>query len=322
MKVIRHLLSHVLAILLIILLGFAYYYRSKLFTEQINIQIDGQVNPILEWVGVTPKSRTVIKTEDEVIEDIEISDVANSKLDKSEIDKSIVLTEVVEMTDDSETATEIESSESSVEGSTEESDTTGAIENSHTENKTAESNNEIIELTESPEQDQDSAINEEQSSAIKLENTEAVLSNNSEQEIVETDITAMIDDAISIEDNDSTDAMESIIAAQSNVELVSVSHFDLLNQARLAHQIGKGELSIQLYLELTELYPEDPNVHGELGNIYFSKGQWQQASESFYSAAQQLIKLGRREQLYHLYRVIHGLDKNTADKLLRQIESH
>jgi len=43
MKLIRHLLSHGLLIAFLIAVGFAYYYRTVLFSEQVNEQIDSGV---------------------------------------------------------------------------------------------------------------------------------------------------------------------------------------------------------------------------------------------------------------------------------------
>lgn len=90
---------------------------------------------------------------------------------------------------------------------------------------------------------------------------------------------------------------------------------DLLNQARIAFQSGKADESIKLYEELRELNPSDPNVHGELGNVLYAQGKWQQAGEAYYEAATRLLEQGQGGQVQYLYRIIQGLDQESAEKL-------
>ena len=69
------------------------------------------------------------------------------------------------------------------------------------------------------------------------------------------------------------------------------------------------------------MYPDDPNVVGELGNVFYLKGDWEQASLAYYEAALRLQKLRMTEQIHYLYLVIHGLDPDVAEKLRGQLES-
>jgi len=93
------------------------------------------------------------------------------------------------------------------------------------------------------------------------------------------------------------------------------SQADLLNQARTAFQTGKADESIKRYEELRELNPSDPNVHGELGNVLYAQGKWQQAGKAYYEAASRLLEQGQGGQVQYLYRVIQGLDQESAEKL-------
>jgi tetratricopeptide (TPR) repeat protein len=99
------------------------------------------------------------------------------------------------------------------------------------------------------------------------------------------------------------------------------SHSEMINQARLLHLTGNSSNAIELYRELAEVYPDDPNVVGELGNVYYLKGDWEQASLAYYEAAIRLQKLRMTEQIHYLYLVIHGLDPDVAEKLREQLES-
>ena len=104
------------------------------------------------------------------------------------------------------------------------------------------------------------------------------------------------------------------------MEIILVDpQFDLLNQAIFAHQIGNDFNAIELYRELIQSYPDDPNVYGELGNVYYSKGKWKQASQAYYEAAVRLHKVEKTQQINYLVRVIEGLDPETAKKLNEQL---
>ena len=110
-------------------------------------------------------------------------------------------------------------------------------------------------------------------------------------------------------------------AREEGEDVAQKSHFELINQARHVYQCGDITNSIDLYRELGELYPEDPNVYGELGNVFYSKGEWKQASLAYYEAALRLHKRNQQEQIHYLYRVIQGLDPETAEKLRGQLGS-
>lgn len=110
-------------------------------------------------------------------------------------------------------------------------------------------------------------------------------------------------------------------AGAEGEEVTQKSHFELINQARHVYQCGDTSDSIDLYRELGELYPDDPNVYGELGNVFYSKGEWKQASLAYYEAALRLHKRNQQDQIHYLYRVIQGLDPETAEKLRSQLGS-
>ena len=101
--------------------------------------------------------------------------------------------------------------------------------------------------------------------------------------------------------------------------VAATSHVDLLNQARSAFQNGMPEQAIELYEKLSELNPDDPNVHGELGNVFYAQGMWKQAGTAYYEAARRLLTQGEMGQVQYLYRVIQGLDPDSAEKLRGQL---
>lgn len=93
------------------------------------------------------------------------------------------------------------------------------------------------------------------------------------------------------------------------------SERELLISARNAFIHGKLTQSEKFYLQLTELDNDTADIFGELGNVYYSQGKWDQAGQAYYEAAVRLIAEGKREQINYLHRVIEGLNAEHAEKL-------
>ena len=93
------------------------------------------------------------------------------------------------------------------------------------------------------------------------------------------------------------------------------SERDLLISARSAFNHGKVMESEKFYLELTQLANDNPDTFGELGNVYYSQGQWDKAGQAYYEAAIRLIEIGKLDQVVYLQRVIKGLNAEQAEKL-------
>ena len=93
------------------------------------------------------------------------------------------------------------------------------------------------------------------------------------------------------------------------------SERDLLISARNAFNQGKMIESEKLYIELTQLDNDNPNNFGELGNVYYSQGKWDEAGQAYYEAAVRLITERNYNQVAYLQRVISGLNTEHAEKL-------
>ncbi|MCG6934692.1 MAG: hypothetical protein LJE73_02205 [Proteobacteria bacterium] len=90
---------------------------------------------------------------------------------------------------------------------------------------------------------------------------------------------------------------------------------ELIRQARQAfwnRQYGEAEAA---YKDLIEISPENPDLYGELGNLYYSMGKWELAGTAYYAASTRLLKSGQTGQLGYLVRVLKGLDPDLAEKL-------
>ncbi|MBI1424677.1 MAG: tetratricopeptide repeat protein [Gammaproteobacteria bacterium] len=109
-------------------------------------------------------------------------------------------------------------------------------------------------------------------------------------------------------------------APEGNAQMEAPS-VSALDQAREHYSQGDIEGAIERYQQLTQPDEANPNVFGELGNIYYAQGKWQEAGMAYYEAATRLLKLGDIAQVQYLYRVIQGLDQDSADKLRQQLDN-
>ena len=92
-----------------------------------------------------------------------------------------------------------------------------------------------------------------------------------------------------------------------------------LYMARKSFWNGNAKASEKLYLDLVGLDDTDPDIYGELGNVYYAQGKWKQAGKAYYEAAVRLLVLKQDSQVSYLLRVIQGLDMESADKLRHKI---
>jgi hypothetical protein len=96
--------------------------------------------------------------------------------------------------------------------------------------------------------------------------------------------------------------------------------YQLLAEAREAYWLRDYDTAEAKYNELTRLEPENPDGYGELGNMYFSQGTWDQAASAYYEAGVRLVRQGLLEQAEELVAVIRGLNSAHADDLDRVIQ--
>ncbi len=102
--------------------------------------------------------------------------------------------------------------------------------------------------------------------------------------------------------------------AQAGVPAASVEA-TLLDRARRAYWAGDLSAAIQAYQALLDRDPADPDVWGELGNVYYAQGRWREAGEAYYEAARRLQAKGEERRLGYLLRLIEGLAPEKAAEL-------
>ncbi len=109
-------------------------------------------------------------------------------------------------------------------------------------------------------------------------------------------------------------------AANDDDREIQTAETELLRSARHHFWLGEFSESVSAYRKLIEMDPEEANVLGELGNVYYAMGQWKQAGQAYYAAAERLLARGRLEPVYYLHYVIQGLDPELAEKLKNRMK--
>lgn len=116
---------------------------------------------------------------------------------------------------------------------------------------------------------------------------------------------------------DTTSAVPERVADDVTIPVASAAQ--LLVQARSAYWQKDHARAEEIYQQAAKLDSQNPDVYGELGNLYFSQGKWQQAADAFFAAGTRLAKQGEQERVRHLVTVLRGLDSVQADKLEKSI---
>jgi len=102
---------------------------------------------------------------------------------------------------------------------------------------------------------------------------------------------------------------------QSPGVTTAVKPYELLAAAREAFWLHNYDDAEKNYRALTELEPQNPDGFGELGNMYFSQGRWEEAAAAYYEAGTRLVSEGRLDSARELVTVIRGLNGQQADEL-------
>lgn len=97
--------------------------------------------------------------------------------------------------------------------------------------------------------------------------------------------------------------------------------YQVLAAAREAYWLRDYAVAEQKYQALIALDPDNPDGYGELGNMYFSQGDWEKASAAYYEAGTRLTAQGMHDRARQLVEVIRGLNGEQADDLEQQISA-
>ena len=106
-----------------------------------------------------------------------------------------------------------------------------------------------------------------------------------------------------------------------SAEVSGAGPYELLAAAREAYWLRDYERAEDQYQKLIELQPGNPDGYGELGNMYFSQGNWEAAASAYYEAGTRLLNEGLIVQARQMVDVIRGLNGARADELAQQVDA-
>ena len=281
MKLIRHILSHLLLITILFGLVSIYYYRHQILPAGYAQKIDmyaGKIHPELksfarkkqpqgdatQAIAESPKENGSVTSKTELVEP--------ESVEIAVTDHSIAI--APEQTAMSEQA--IEKKQQTI------SD---------------------IAMSDVP-------VAEEEESEALIENTAA------EKSPIKEDVTPIVS---SVDTSSEKQPMGSQNENTLTTDKDAASANDLLRAARQAFQQGKLAVATEKYNELVELENDEADFYGELGNVYYAMGNWEKAGVAYYEAATRLIEERQFAQVAYLQRVIQGLDVERAEKLAARL---
>jgi tetratricopeptide (TPR) repeat protein len=114
-------------------------------------------------------------------------------------------------------------------------------------------------------------------------------------------------------------AVDAAAAADPRAEPATEQQPASLQEARLAAWKGQWDKAESVYRELQQANPEDYNIHGELGNLYYMQRKGKEAAEAYYQAATLLAAQGYHRDAMRLAQVIQRLDRDLGTKLQQDL---
>jgi len=281
MRFIRHILSHLVLIILITGVATVYYFRNQVLPESYVQKIDlyaGKIHPgLVALVSPLP----VVVEEEKAQPEEAVAEVLNENISSPE---KVEETNVADDAEINKLAEEIE---------------------------TEQEANELVEIT-AAEPVMEPVVEIKEQAEVVSEKTIAMEEQPSE--VVEA---KTIEKQVAVEKT--PEPVKNIVEPVASKDQEAADYKKILNEARMAYGKGDVKLSIKKYNELVELENHEADFYGELGNVYYATGNWDKAGASYYEAAIRLIDKGQIAQVDYLQKVIQGLDAERAGKLAIQL---
>lgn len=105
-------------------------------------------------------------------------------------------------------------------------------------------------------------------------------------------------------------------AAEATTSAASAASIDAARAAFWAQDFTQAE---QLYQQLASADPAAADPLGELGNLYYTQGRWNDAADAYAGAVTRLAAVGDMPRARHLLRVLDGLDPARAQAVWQSI---
>lgn len=303
MKFLRHILSHMMFIILLVSISAIYYFRNQvlpenyvskidLYAEKIHPDLVAIASPLIIKKGM-PESEQNIQNmvAPVVVNDIPVAEIELVVGGVGIQDVSVVATKPAE--EKSVEEKPVEAKEKLIESVQKEVSASIIVPEvvKIKEDKRAE----VIGVAVKPEADKKVEIIEEKKIRKELVSFEIPVIEDKEM-VTKEEVVVILDQAISSDKQ-------------------AASYKEILHAARTDFSNSQFKMAIDKYKELIALEDHEADFYGELGNVYYAMGSWDLASEVYYEAALRLIERGDMPQVYYLQRVLNGLDKKRAEKL-------
>jgi len=318
MKLIRYLLSHIILLAFLVALGFAYYHRAHLFSDNINARIDSTVHRVMVLVKLSPEQPEASEQNLPVQEtEPRQADTVTAQEASTVTEETPAVVAQVSETDAEVTKDDVSTSQRAADltiAPATDTVTEAAIDQEQTQATEATTDN-TTEATGPATEQAAEAGSAEPDPVLATAPAPADPIPEQAPQVIETVVAQGNDVSESLPATES----DQTAAASTDKEAVATSHAELIGQARLAFQSGDSNKAISIYEELSDLNPDDPNVYGEMGNVLYAQGKWKEAGKAYYEAAIRLKRQGRMGQVQYLFRVIQGLDQESAEKLRSQL---
>ena len=297
MKFLRHILSHIMFIILLAGISSVYYFRNQVLPENYVNKIDmyaEKIHPSLVKIASSLKTQQGMSEAEQTIQYVVTPDVvsfvpaAEPELVIEKVEKKDVSVVEIKPVETEKEIVELEQKVVVV----------SVTEPEVVTIKEAKKADIKAEAVSAPEKSE--AIKKVEIAEVKIINKEShayeVPVAEDKKTFTKTEVTMVVDQPLS------TDKQ-------------AASYKEILNAARAAFSKSQFKVAIEKYKELIALEGHEADFYGELGNVYYAIGNWDLASEVYYEAALRLIERGDMSQVYYLQRVLNGLDKKRADKL-------
>jgi tetratricopeptide (TPR) repeat protein len=119
--------------------------------------------------------------------------------------------------------------------------------------------------------------------------------------------------------NKTNPSPEQYLESSPTVSLVAVELDERLLKARKAYWEKDYPRAIHYYQQLIQDDENNPDFPGELGNIYYSLNDYENASMYLYGAAMILVKQQKKQQAQALVSPISAMNHDLGDQLRRQL---
>jgi len=108
------------------------------------------------------------------------------------------------------------------------------------------------------------------------------------------------------------------LPAQMQPEDIDRQDFETIMMARRAYWAGDFDASEQAYLQLIDRHPDEVELYGEVGNVYYAQGKWARAAAAYAQVVRQLYGTGQFAQAEYMLQIVTSLDKDLGKQLQRE----